>query len=294
LKQAQAQAQAGLMSMMNLQLQNRSLGTTSRRRCASTVLRAKRDRHTAEVKNHSHSEREGEREQTHRKLKSKAISAGLAALIAAAPISNVAIASEFDVLDSPVPETSYLIDDGNIINKTTKKAIANKLGILESKTGYHLNVVTMRKLQFTPDAFEFSDKVLEKWYPTKEQGDKKGVLLIVSSGKEGALSGGPAFLKMVGNDVLESIVSENIPILTGEERFNEATLSCIKRISAKLTGDADPGPPIRGGDQRRARTYKTKGETAGKKTNYTVVVGALLVIAFVVPMLQFFAYTREE
>jgi len=276
---------------MNLQLQKRSLGATTRRKCTNAVIRtkaSKRDRHTAEVQN------QPERDQTHLNLKSKAISAGLAALIAAAPISNVAIASEFDVLDSPIPETSYLIDDGSLINKTTKKAIANKLGILESKTGFHLNVVTMRKLQFTPDAFEFSDKVLEKWYPTKELGDKKGVLLIVSSGKEGALSGGPTFLKSVGNDLLESIVSENIPILTGEEKFNEATLSCIKRISAKLQGDKDPGPPIRGADQRKARTYKTKGETENKKTNYTVIVSALLVIAFVVPMLQFFAYTREE
>ena len=39
-------------------------------------------------------------------IASKIASAGLAALIASAPISGAAIASEFDVLEAPVPETS--------------------------------------------------------------------------------------------------------------------------------------------------------------------------------------------
>ena len=49
--------------------------------------------------------------------------------------------------------------------------VKGKLIELKKTTGYHLNVVTMRKLQFTPDPFEFSDKVLENWYPTLEQGN---------------------------------------------------------------------------------------------------------------------------
>ena len=184
------------------------------------------------------------------------------------------------------------MDDGGILNKTSKKTIRQKLADLEAKTGYHLNIVTMRKLQFTPDPFEFSDKMLENWYPTLEQGNNKGVLLIVSSGREGAISGGPSFLKAVGNDVLDSIISETIPVLTQEEKFNEATLTCIKRISAVLEGEADPGAP-KVTKVNTDRTYKTKAETDQKRGNYGVVVGALLVIAFVVPMLQFFAATRE-
>lgn len=33
-------------------------------------------------------------------------------------------------------------------------------------------------------------QVLENWWPTAEKGDKKGILLVVTSGKEGAISGG--------------------------------------------------------------------------------------------------------
>jgi uncharacterized protein len=51
-------------------------------------------------------------------------------------------------------------------------------------------------------------------YPTKEEGSKKGVLLIVTAGKDGALNGGPEFMKAVGDDFIDSIISENIPIFT--------------------------------------------------------------------------------
>lgn len=42
-----------------------------------------------------------------------------------------------------------------------------------------------------------------------------------------------------------SIVGENIPILTGEEKYNETVTSSVKRVVAKLTGKEDPGPPFR-------------------------------------------------
>ena len=57
--------------------------------------------------------------------------------------------------------------------------------------------MTTRKLEFENDAFAFGDKVVEKWYGTVEQGDKKGILVVVTTGKDGALTGGPAFMKVL-------------------------------------------------------------------------------------------------
>ena len=61
------------------------------------------------------------------------------------------------------------------------------------------------------DVFELADKILESWYPTLEVGDKRGVVLLVTSQKEGAVAGGPTFLNAVGDDLLEAVVSENLP-----------------------------------------------------------------------------------
>jgi len=55
---------------------------------------------------------------------------------------------------------------------------------------------------------------------------------------------------------------------------------------AKLTGQADPGPPAKASTER-VRTYKTKGETADKKGVTGPIVLTLLFIAVVVPMLQY-------
>ena len=82
-------------------------------------------------------------------------------------------------------------------------------------------------------------------------------LLLVKNTKEGAIVGGPAFLKGVGNDVLDSILSKNIPINLDDEKYGEALTSSVDRIVAALEGKADPGPPVKY-EKSREKTYKTK------------------------------------
>lgn len=66
---------------------------------------------------------------------------------------------------------------------------------MQKETGYRLEVATVRKLETESDAFAFGDKLIEKWYKTVDQGTDKGILLLVTSAKEGGLTGGPKFLK---------------------------------------------------------------------------------------------------
>lgn len=40
----------------------------------------------------------------------------------------------------------------------------------------------------------------------------------------------------VGDDLVDSVVSDSIPILTEQEKFNEAIASIVKRVEARLTG----------------------------------------------------------
>ena len=66
-------------------------------------------------------------------------------------------------------------------------------------------------MQTKADIFEFADQLLEKWYPSLEEGNNKGLVLLVTTQKEGAVTGGPAFIKAVGDKVLEGVVAENLP-----------------------------------------------------------------------------------
>ena len=66
-------------------------------------------------------------------------------------------------------------------------------------------------MQSKADAYEFADTVLERWYPSVEEGNKKGIVMLLTSQKEGAVTGGPAFLQAVGDQVLEGVVAQNLP-----------------------------------------------------------------------------------
>jgi len=223
----------------------------------------------------------------------KAVAAGAAAMLAASSVTPLAMANEFDIISEDVPTKDYVIDDAGTLSKAGKKALTNELKTLEIKSGYRITAITTRKLEFETDAFAFADKVLEGWYPTREIGDKKGIVFIITTSKDGAVTGGPSFMQAVGDDLIDSIIQDNIPILTEEELYNEAMLSTVKRLDAKLTGEPDPGPPARK-DTSRKRTYKTKAETERVKGVTSTVVISLLVIAFVVPMLQFYGYVAKD
>jgi hypothetical protein len=157
-----------------------------------------------------------------------------------------------------------VIDDASVLNRTTRKTLNDSLAALEKATGYRLEVATVRKLEVEGDPFALGDKMIEHWYPTVAEGTNKGVLLLVTAARDGALTGGPAFLKAVGDDLIDSVVGDNLPILAGDEKYNEAVASSVKRIEAKLTGERE-----RWRERERERWREREREAGG-----TVVVVA--------------------
>jgi hypothetical protein len=169
-------------------------------------------------------------------------------------------------------------------------------------------------------------QVLEGWYPSADAGKNKGLVLVVTASKEGAVTGGqvrhrgrdlrepylraaqllsrslqprpsilqtmhetvegalpsrprlvPAsaplpslrtalhalaavadllptpssgpprrvqgFVEAVGDELIDSIITTNIPIFTEEEKYNQTVLSTVERLEAKLLGNPVPGEP---------------------------------------------------
>jgi uncharacterized membrane protein YgcG len=213
--------------------------------------------------------------------------AGVAAALSFAPV-DVAMAGEFDVINTTVPKGG-LVDDAGVLSKASQGAVLKTVKALEESTGYKLEVVTVRKLVFESDPFAFADQVIENWFPTVEEGDKVGVLLITTTSKEGALVGGPSFMKAVPDSVIEGIVTENIPIYTEQEKYNEAVISSVKRIEAALLGKADIVGPQRA-EKAKGGNFKTREETASSRNKFAGVVIGLLVIATAVPMIQYYGY----
>ncbi|XP_059652525.1 UPF0603 protein At1g54780, chloroplastic [Cornus florida] len=207
--------------------------------------------------------------------------------------SSSALASEFDVLNDGPPKESYVIDDAGVLSRVTKSDLKRLLSDLESRKNFHVNFITVRKLTSKADAFEYADQVLERWYPSVEEGNNKGIVVLVTSQKEGAVTGGPEFVKAVGDTILDATVSENLPVLATEEKYNEALYSSAKRLVAAIDGLPDPGGPSFQ-ENKRESNFKSREETDEKRGQFTLVVGGLLVIAFVVPMAQYYAYVSKK
>ena len=55
--------------------------------------------------------------------------AGAAAALLLSPCE--ALANEFDVLNEAKPSSNYIIDDANVLNKTTRKTVNDQLSRLE-------------------------------------------------------------------------------------------------------------------------------------------------------------------
>jgi len=169
-------------------------------------------------------------------------------MAAAAMTTSVAMpvhATELDILGAspPAAGSTCIIDDGKLFSKSGVGAVQGLCGKLEKKTGYHLDVVTIRKLALVNDPFDFADKVIERWYPTAEEGDKHGVLLVVGKTKDAALVGGPGFMGKVGNELLSDILQTNVAVYAKEEKWNALAETTYRRLSDALQGAPDKGGP---------------------------------------------------
>ncbi|KAL0343579.1 UNVERIFIED_CONTAM: hypothetical protein Sangu_1245300 [Sesamum angustifolium] len=160
-----------------------------------------------------------------------------------------------EILPAAKPASSF------IPCRVTKSDLKRLLSDLGSRKGYHINVVTVRKLTSKADAFEYADQVLECWYPTVEECNKKGIVVLITSQKEGAVTGGPEFIQAL--------------VLATEEKYNEAVFSSAKRLVAAIDGLPGPGGP-QAKDNKRDSNFKTREETDEKRGQFTLAVGGLL------------------
>lgn len=94
-------------------------------------------------------------------------------------------------------------------------------------------------------------------------------------------------------EVLVKCFAFVLAVLATDEKYNEAMLTTAKRLVAAIDGLPDPGGP-KFKDNKRESNFKTREETEEKRGQFSLVVGGLLVIAFVVPMAQYYAYVSKK
>eukprot|EP00189_Rhodosorus_marinus_P009218 CAMPEP_0184753178 /NCGR_PEP_ID=MMETSP0315-20130426/43967_1 /TAXON_ID=101924 /ORGANISM="Rhodosorus marinus, Strain UTEX LB 2760" /LENGTH=273 /DNA_ID=CAMNT_0027232547 /DNA_START=562 /DNA_END=1383 /DNA_ORIENTATION=+ len=216
------------------------------------------------------------------------ISKSTAALAIAAALalggSHSAIA---DVPDS-IPNTFFL-DDAGVVQKANGGYVEKALKKLEENTGFKVHFVITRYLPSLQDPTEYAEEVFQQW-----KCGANDVVIVAGSkiAKAGVYAGSDAG-KLLSTEIAASIGSETFPFKAREEAFSLAANDVSNRVVAVLSGKEDPGAPkvVReSGDG----TFKTKDETEKGKKKYTTVVVALLVASFVIPMVQYYWYVKDD
>jgi hypothetical protein len=83
-------------------------------------------------------------------------------------------------------------------------------------------------------------QLLSNWY-SQEEADKKGIVLVVTASKEGAIVGGLDFLDAIGDDLVDSIAGDQIPIYTEQVR------ACVRGEGGGGVADRVKFGALRGG-----------------------------------------------
>ncbi|MEO1403687.1 MAG: TPM domain-containing protein [Cyanobacteria bacterium J06635_1] len=200
------------------------------------------------------------------------------------------------VYDLPVTvdESIWVIDDANQITRLNEGKLSSAFKQLGNQTGNEVRVVTIHRLDYGETAQTLADKLLAQWFPTPEAQANQAVIVLDDVTNDVGIRVGDEAAQLLTSEIAESVTQETIklPLVQGN-KYNQAFLDASDRVVAVLSGQPDPGPPevtstIANIDVEG--TFATAEETEANRSNSTVVVIVLLVLATVIPMATYYWY----
>ena len=204
---------------------------------------------------------------------------------------NLAPAQATGVYDLPIVgagSPTYLIDQADSISVANENRLNGGLKKLAQTTGQEVRFVVIRRLDFDNTIEDFADQLFNRWYPDAETQSNQTLLVLDTLTNSTALKQGEVAQALLTEDIADSLLRETIAVpLKDGAKYNQALIEADKRLSAVLSGQADPGPPTVQAISLEG-TFATAEETDDKSATVWVVV--LLALATLIPMVTYFWY----
>lgn len=186
---------------------------------------------------------------------------------------------------------TWVIDQAEVLSRFNEGKISSALENLTKQTGNEVRIVTIRRLDYGETVESFTNKLFEKWFPTKEAQANQTLLVIDSLSSGIAIRTGDKVKSLMPDDIAQSVVSETILIPLREgDKYNQAFLDASDRLVAVLSGKPDPGPPQIAETANLEGTFKKAEET--DTGNATIWVIGLLLAATIIPMATYYLYVK--
>lgn len=185
----------------------------------------------------------------------------------------------------------WILDKAEIISRSNEGMISNTLKQLAADTGYEVRYVTIHRLDYEETAQSFAEQLFQTWFPTPEAQANQVLLVMDNVTNNTGIKTGSAVQSVLSEPIAQSVAQETVlvPLKQGN-KYNQAFLDATARLSAVLSGEADPGPPAVNETIQVEGTFATPEET--KASNATFWVIGFLIVATIVPMATYYWYVR--
>jgi uncharacterized protein len=211
----------------------------------------------------------------------------VALLVLVAPLAP---AFALSLSDLPVePPTARVLDDADVLSIASRTDIERQLAQFGDDR-VDARLVTVSRLDYGLTLPELASQLLERW-SSAPGGEARLLIVIDSQTKSAAIAASPALERQLPTDLLRSTARSTMaqPLREGN-RYRQASLDALERLSLVLRGGEDPGEPVVSEAAVVPTNIPTREETASSNAFTWVVV--LLVVGTLVPMLTWWVFSR--
>lgn len=205
---------------------------------------------------------------------------------------NIAPAAATGVYSMPslsAGEPTWVIDQAGVMSRLTRSQVSEDLADLAKTTGNEVRFVTIHRLDYGETIDSFAQKLFQKWFPTPEAQANQALLVLDNVTNSTAIQTGGALKAILPDETANSVAQETVMVpLRNGNKYNQAFLEAEGRLTAILSGQPDPGPPVVENTIQTEGTFARAEETDDRSA--TIIVVVLLAAATIIPMATYYIY----
>ena len=211
----------------------------------------------------------------------------LALVLPGLPAAALSVAE----LPSSPPE-SHVLDTADVLSRASRAEIDNQLQNLSGER-VDARLITVNHLDYGLELNQLAGQLLERWAGAPGSYGKEPLLLLLidTQNKATAIVASAELQRQLPSSLLVSTARSTMaqPLRDGD-RYRQASLDAITRLTTVLQGGEDPGEPLEPEVAVSVSNIPSAEET--REGNGLTWVLVLLVVGSVVPMATWWIFSR--
>ena len=190
-------------------------------------------------------------------------------------------------LGDSLPE-ALVIDEADVLSRASRGELEAKLRSFDDQR-VDARLITLRRLDYGLTLTSFGEELLENW--SSPTGNPLLLMLIETQNKRSAVVADQELEAQLPSSLLTSTArtTMTVPMRDGD-RYRQASVDGLARLSTVLSGGEDPGPPQEIERVTMPTNIPTKAETEESDATKWVII--LLVLGTIIPMATWWVFSR--